>query len=560
MFKLENLIRNEYFPVELPACFTTDMVVKNIKEIRGWVNSNNIPYSIPCKFSGFKNTNARRKFSIPNIYHYVKAVDCVIENNKDIFRVLDKSEVSLSKPIHGKAKDDQPYCKKTYNVSETRLEIEKLYQDNLYQIKLDISSFFDSIYTHSIPWAMHTIQVAKKSKGKDNLPGDRIDKCMQAMNYRQTNGILVGNAISRIVSEIILCTVDNKIQERFKNIKCRRFVDDYYIFTKDSYEIQSIISFIRNELGKYELLLNENKVEITESPFSYGKEWVEELKLYIHLDKELFLNKAINLFNSYNDISILRYGITVISLHKFREKEWITIQSKMINIWTKYPSISDLIIKVFLSNSKSLKRNDIKNAIYTILERNIQLNNHQEVIWTLWIAKILNIKISSSYLERVIKSKNSIAIIIVLDMISSKQVVNSRGITNAIKELLDFLEEEDNLMWSEYWLLAYEIDLNYWANEFGRKFEKARKDEFFKKLINKKVYFYNKEFIYEGWKENSVDNRYLTRSEFYACYNSLKKLINNAKEIEKVDNILLKEIENERIAFSEMISRISDKY
>lgn len=85
------------------------------------------------------------------------------------------------------------------------------------------------------------------------------------------------------------------------------------------------------------------------------------------MDKELFLNKTINLFNNYNDISILRYGITVISLHNFSEKEWIKVESKIINIWIRYPSISDLVIKAFLSNSPNLKRNDIKNAIYTIL-------------------------------------------------------------------------------------------------------------------------------------------------------------------------------------------------
>lgn len=560
MFELDNLIENEYFPVELPECFTMDMVVKNISKIKGWVNSSNVKYSIPCTFSGFKNINARRKFSIPNIYHYVKAVNCIIENNDKIFEVLDKSNISLSKPINSKSKENQPYCKKTYSVAESRREIEKLYEDNLYQIKLDISAFFDSIYTHSIPWAMHTIQIAKKSNSKNNLPGDKIDKCMQAMNYKQTNGILVGNAVSRIVSEIILCTIDYKIQEKFKNIKCRRFVDDYYIFTKDSYEIQSIIAFIRNELGKYELLLNENKIAITESPFFYGNEWVEELKLYIHLDKELFLNKTINLFNKYKDISILRYGITVISLHSFSEKEWTTVQSKIINVWTRYPSISNLIIKILLINHKKLKKNNIKNAIYTILEKNIQLNNHQEVIWALWITKIFNIKISNMYLEKVIKSKNSIAIILVLDIISSKQVVKSKRIIKAVQELLCFLEEQEKLLWSQYWLLAYEIDLNGWANEYERKFDIARKDEFFKRLIEEKIHFYNKKFAYECKKERNIYNGYLTKEEFHIYLKKLKKLISDGKLEKMSDNQLTKKITEESRAFTEKINEISEIY
>lgn len=533
MFDLEKLLKNEYFPLELPQCFNTLKISKYSKKISGWVNSSNIKNSIPFTFSGFKNINARRKFSIPNPYHYVKAIECIVNNSNEIFKILNKSNISLSAPIDGKISDNQPYCKKTYSVSETRKEIEKLYQDNTYQIKLDISAFFDSIYTHSIPWAMHTKQTAKKSKGKAGLTGDKIDYCMQAMNYSQTHGILVGNAVSRIVSEIILCTVDYKIQVNFKNIKCKRFVDDYYIFVKNAYEIQNIISFIRTELGKYELLLNENKISVMESPFSYGKVWVEELKLYIHLDKELFLNKTINLFNKYNDISILKYGITVISFYSFAKTDWNVIESKIINLWTRFPSLSYLIINVFLSNKNLLRKNNIKNAIYTILEKNIELNNHEEVMWTIWIAKIFEIKINSSHLINIIQSKNCIAIILILDIISDSKYVKSKGLIAAVNEMLDFLDNEPDVLWSQYWILAYEIDFNNWAQGYGRKFEYARNDDFFKKLVVNKINFYDKGFSYKSVHNRNINSEYLTKKEFYMYLNKLKKMISNvSKETE----------------------------
>lgn len=46
------------------------------------------------------------------------------------------------------------------------------------------------------------------------LLGNQLDKLMRALNYDQTNGILVGNAVSRIISEIILCSVDEQISKK----------------------------------------------------------------------------------------------------------------------------------------------------------------------------------------------------------------------------------------------------------------------------------------------------------------------------------------------------------
>lgn len=558
MFELERLLKNEYFPLELPPCFNSLNISKHSKKVSGWANSSKIKSSIPCTFSGFKNINARRKFSIPNPYHYVKAIECIVNNSSDIFKILNKSNISLSTPIEGKINDDQPYCRKTASISETRKEIERLYQDNSYQIKLDISAFFDSIYTHSIPWAMHTKQIAKKSKGQAGLTGDKIDYCMQAMNYSQTHGILVGNAVSRIISEILLCTVDYKIQMKFKNIKCRRFVDDYYIFLKNAYEIQNVISFIRNELGKYELLLNENKISISESPFSYGKAWIEELKLYIHLDKELFLNKTINLFKKYNDISILKYGITVISFCNFSKTSWNVIESKIINLWTKFPSLSYLVINVFLSNENSLRKNNIKSAIYTILEKNIELNNHEEVMWAVWASKIFDIKINSLNLINIIESRNCIAIILILDIISDSKYIKSKGLIAAINKMLDFLDKEPNLLWSQYWILAYEIDFNEWAKDYGRKFEWARNDTFFKNLVNNKINFYDKAFSYKIENNKNINNEYLTKKEFYIHINKLKKMISNLPKISETESI--ESVEEEFEDFKNRINNFFERY
>lgn len=559
MFNLENLLGNEYFPKELPPCFTTKMLGENKNLIKGLVESSNTKCSIPYTYSGFKNENSRRKFAIPNPYHYTKAAICLVENNKEISAILDSSKMSLSKPIKGEVMDGMPYAKQTYSFLDTRKEIEKLYQNNKYQIKLDISSFFESIYTHSIPWAIHGIKKSKESKGKGNLTGDKIDKTMQAMNYAQTSGILVGNAISRIVSEIILCKIDDSIQNKFPEIIARRFVDDYYIFVKNSYEIQKIIAHINRELSKFELRLNENKISITESPFVFEKPWVEELKLYIHLDKKLFWDKMVYIFNKNKDISILKYGLKVISLHSFSKEDWPVIESKVLNLWNGYPSLAELILDILVTNKDKLKINNVKNTIYSILDNTIQLNYHQEIIWVVWVSKLLNINLKTEYIEAIIESKNIPAIIIILDEISNQKWKKTKGISKSINEIRDVIEEDiedikDN-MFSQFWLLIYEAEFNNWDIEFSKNY--SDESDFFRKMKKNQISFYNKDYEYnQKASNNKAINKYITRKEFEEYRKMMKHLIEKTTSDEKI-NFEIQE-ENERI--SEKIEILLGKY
>ena len=210
MFNTENLLRNEVFPAELPPCFSTDDLAANATLAIATSNSFGQGYSIPLTYSGYKSESSRRKFALPNPYHYCKAVDFIVKNESQIKVILEKSKYSLTAPIERQPRQEQPYAKRSNTVLDTKREIECLFQENRYEIRLDINAFFDNIYTHCIPWVVHGIAVAKKHRNDMTLLGNQLDKLMRALNYDQTNGILVGNAVSRIISEIILCSVLNK--------------------------------------------------------------------------------------------------------------------------------------------------------------------------------------------------------------------------------------------------------------------------------------------------------------------------------------------------------------
>lgn len=569
MFEANKLVENGYLPIELPPCFTVKSISENYESIKGWVSGVKKNVSVPLIYNGFKNINARRRFAIPNIYHYIKTVQCIVKYNDDIFKILNKSTASLSKPVDGDViPDNEPYKKASYKINDTKENIEKLYQDNLFEIKLDINSCFYNIYTHAIPWAMHGKEIAKKSNGK--LSGDKIDECFRSMNYGQTNGILIGNAASRIISEIILCNIDQNIQDNFENIRYCRFVDDYFIFLKDSSQIQNIISFVRNELSKYELSINENKLQIIESPFVYDKEWVGEIQLFIHLDGELFLNKVIYLYTKYKDNSILRYAFRVLYLQNIKNMYWKSIESKIINLWVTAPINSDLILEILLDKKECISKNNIKFGIYSILDKCIPLDHDIETTWAVWFIKIFNIKINKEYVRKILESKNSLAIIILLDIIYSNQKVYPlQTYKEDIIELTTELQSYDtdnsgniknsNLMWSKYWLLVYEADLNKWFNIGNFKFEYARKNDFFKNLIKNNICFYDKQFKYKHIKDKE-NLQYITKADFLKYTTKINELINKTLKSKKDRDKYLKDIKSIEEKFTERIYRETSSY
>lgn len=539
MFIFENLLRNEYFPTELPPCFYSDSFANSHEKIQELVKDTDLKPSDPLTFNGYKNTNSRRKFAIPNPYQYAKAAYVIVSSSTEIFSIFEKGKCSLTVPLATTPAIDECYKKPVKQISDSKEKIKKLYQNNLYEIRLDIQSFFDSVYTHSIAWAMHTKSIAKKNKQNRTLVGNQIDNCLQNLNSGQTNGILIGNAISRIVSEIILCSVDIAIKSRIKGISYLRYVDDYNIFVEDTSQINDILATFRQELAKYELTLNENKLQINESPFIYGKSWVEQIRIFARLEPQLLLEKAVIEYHLYKDIAILKYALKVLRGICFSETEWKKIQPTIINIWVRFPNVSNIITVVFKNNEKNLSVSLLKKAIYTILDTHIALKNDEEVIWAVWLSKVFNIQLSRMYIKRILDTENWLAIIIILDGLSLKKADTAinKLLNNFRKRIIaEYFSDHDstNGMLTDIWLLAYEADKNKWLNTSGTDtFIYARKHPFFKELRNLDIDFYNSNYNYDIiGKPKSKSNIYVTRKELINLLKEYKKLSDTQRVME----------------------------
>ncbi|MEE1673708.1 RNA-directed DNA polymerase [Agarivorans aestuarii] len=184
-------------------------------------------------------------------------------------------------------------CEKKYNI----------------MAQLDISKCFDSIYTHSIAWAVLGKDAVKNElakQGNKTLLGcfsDDFDSLMQKQNYNETNGILIGPELSRVFAEIILQDVDFNLEHKLKKLELYhgidyaifRYVDDYFLFFNGDSVYKNIVDTLVDCLSEYKLGLNTEKeliyrkpiiTEITIAKIKISKLLSEKVKIEVEEDEE----------------------------------------------------------------------------------------------------------------------------------------------------------------------------------------------------------------------------------------------------------------------------------
>jgi hypothetical protein len=143
---------------------------------------------------------------------------------------------------------------------------------------LDVSRCFDSIYTHSIAWALMGKSLAKESKSAATV-AKAFDDLMMFVNHGETNGIVIGPEISRIFAEILFQAVDlsaiRKLESRNyhhgNEYSVRRYVDDVFIFAESVALADQVRDGYLDALAEFNLYSNPHKMTALSRPFTTSK-------------------------------------------------------------------------------------------------------------------------------------------------------------------------------------------------------------------------------------------------------------------------------------------------
>ena len=545
MLDAKKLLQYEYFPEELPECFTSKGLADNYNDLRGQADSIS-DSSSPFLFSIYKGENARRRMAIPNPLSYMRIVNCICDSKEEFTGLFSKSSISLTKPS-----DDQSNTqKRAYNrisntPTGTRLANERLFSNNSVCIKMDISNFFDSIYTHSVSWAITSKEDAKANRNDNSKLGNKLDRALQNLNDKQTHGILVGNAVSRLIAEIILCSIDREIMKRFSKINVCRFVDDYSFYITDKESPNAIISFVRNQLLEYDLVLNESKTKIIHAPFLLERSGIDEIKSITTEDAYTYYNRMMLLYDKYKDLSLLKYGFSIINLLT-RKNDFHNMFPLLVHSWVTFPSLAYKILPIvykYKDDLTTIEKKELKKALLLVASNGIELRQETETVWVLWAMTLFDLKLNEEIVRLVCSSNNDLAIIISLTYIKESgykyytDVVNK--LTERIKdESVDPTTANRAMIFFSHWLLIYELVRKEIVSP--SVFPCVESNKFFKKLLECKVDFYDLTVV-----PSVTQSTKKTNNDYNEIVSLLKKLVEAQKEgsnkteiIDSIDKIV----------------------
>lgn len=291
-----------------------------------------------------------------------------------------------------------------------------------YLVKLDISKFFNSIYTHSIEWAIKDKRYIKdnlKNNKNKKIFGKSFDELIRSSNDNETNGIPIGAEVSRIFAEIIMQDIDIKLEKallenEINDFKIYRYVDDYFIFYNDENDYKKIHLFLKSELEKYNLFLNETKTTKFERPFitkqTLAKQKIKYLiesflSSYYCLDEDsnlIFNNK--NAFISSSSF-LIKFRILIketnILPNEISHFLLSQVQKKLIFVFKKILKnefkMNETSIELYLNNLI-----DIIFYIYSISENaSTTYKLYKTNYFIIEISKLISLRISNNIQDKI---------------------------------------------------------------------------------------------------------------------------------------------------------------
>jgi len=394
-------LKNEsYCNIDLPEYFTFEELLNELsKELSSSSISDYYHSYKDNKLCNYDNVNhtivgnkdgkyAWRSFDLIHPALYVDLVNSITseENWKFIKKHLENNNITdiqcLSLPVLSNKKKKKDKSEQIlnwwHNVEQKSLELALEYN---YVVLADITNCYDSIYTHSIPWALHSKDTAKKKRRDKSLLGNIIDNSISNMRFGQTNGIPTGSVLMDLVAEIVLARIDkliyNKLSDEVKeDYKILRYRDDYRIFVKESFIGDKILKILSEELYKYNFRLNSNKTKQGENIvlLSVKSDKIALLELnkdYINIQKELLvIYKFSKSFpNSGSLIRSLNNIYDKIENNHMRKDNLDVLISIVVQLMFENPRVISLgsgLLSLLLNNKEEI---EIKNIIEKITNK-----------------------------------------------------------------------------------------------------------------------------------------------------------------------------------------------
>lgn len=392
---LEGLLGEGLFPPRIPPVFTSapflGYVKMNNTVIRGW----------KCKptqyitYESMRNTNTPRIMGIPNPITYAQL--CLILKDEwgrltTHFEHLTQSQdhkvsrIHLRKMAHTTSLFEMNYSNH-YDDGDVETDLEL---DSRYVVEADISTCFPSMYSHALAWALVGKPVAKSTKGDHTAWYNKLDEMVRNLRDGETNGFLIGPHASNLLSEVILCAID----DRLKEYKYIRHIDDYKCFVSTSDEAERFLTDLGKELKEFGLSLNHKKTKIVKLPVGQEESWVNKLENYFAFHTEgilnykqihAFIEYVIDLLNETGNAAIVNFAMKMIARRNLSENARVYYTKQVLHLALLYPYLIFLLDEC-LFVPFATRKNDVRRISEKMYGYGMKTRNAELVAYALYFA------------------------------------------------------------------------------------------------------------------------------------------------------------------------------
>ena len=480
------------FSEKLPPCFTSEGLSSHVpKELLSLIttdNENDLNGLLKGRRHDFiryellRDVNIPRQMGAPHPESYIVQCLALKRHWGEIKKHCAKPTTPVSRLFVRKTSSNRVF-RMNYEGKE-RSEYEEADIRNMagarYVVRTDISNCFPSIYTHSIPWALHG-----RSKSKSDrsvlLPGNLLDKVTQGTRDGQTNGLLIGSHASNVVSETILTRIDHAmIKKGYKQLS--RYIDDYTFYAKTHEQAENFIRDLAMQLREYALVLNGSKTEILPMPLPIEKEWVRELNSFrlpakgaiVHFGTvRSLLDLALKLAVGAETYAVLNYAIKIVPPRLNGRAKRLFVQ-QAVNLALLYPYLAPILDEhVFDKHRYDGIEEVIREFIEQLLEIGIQKIYSDAIAHALYYSLKYDLPFRMPEDERrekflkIIEIDDCVSEVLLLEYANRHQVTNIR---DAIKGRADKLKGLETRETDRLWLLVYQLWSVKTLNKEGQRF------------------------------------------------------------------------------------------
>ena len=352
-----------------------------------------------------------------------------------------------------------------------------------YLVRTDISNFYPSIYSHSVPWALVGFGKAKESLGNKKREWyDHLDKAIRLTKRAETNGVAVGPATSIIVAEAILARVDRRLEKKYTY---SRFADDYTAFCSSQEESERFILDLSEELARYELSLNIGKTSVASLPVPTNPDWIVRLRQFVNKAGLRSSSAIINYLDSATSLAKMSPDGSVIK-YAFR-----SLINKMpsgiapgtgpfhaslqyaFNLSFHHPVLVPLLNDLFSKFDWSIQEFPYGKEIQTLMDDHLRLRRFDAVSWLLYFSIKYKIPVLDQCATEIMKTKDCI-LILLLYLTDNSQ--HRRRVVRAVKRIAK--NASDLYQLDQYWLLLYQL---YLDNRIPNPYQKSLTFEILKR-------------------------------------------------------------------------------